>query len=701
MLPALAAARRDPRHDVLFEPIAIGPKTLPNRFFQVPHCTGFGTRKPGTQAAHRGVKAEGGWGGVCTEDAPVSLDSDEYPYNAAHVWSARDAEALGLVADRAHDHGALAGIELTHAGAHATNHDSRWPAVGPSQIASDCVPSIVPKELDLDDIRRILDDFVRAAEQSVAVGFDIVYVYGAHSYLPGQFLSSFYNERTDAYGGSLPNRARFWIEALQRVREAVGGRAAIAARVAVGLTPGQTTDEALGFIRLADDLVDLWDVNVGTLTEWSLDSGTSRYHAEGYQLAWTERVREATAKPIVGVGRLTNPDRMADIVRSGAYDIIGAARPSIADPFLPRKIEQGRYDEIRECTGSNVCIAKTLLGGHLACLQNPTAGEEHRRGWHPERVPPLENPARDFLVVGAGPAGMECALMLGRRGARRVHLVDAAPELGGSMRWIPRLPDIGEWGRVVNWRQIQLDRLRNVEVILGTRLDADAIRQYGADVVVMATGSAWDGSGRSGWRREPIAGADPALPHVLTPEQVMLEGKRPAGERVVVFDAEGYFVAAGLAQLLAREGFAVQLVTPFPVASPYSDQTLEGPELRRSIHADGVVVRRDAEVTAIAHGGVTIADPFGGEESLETDAVVLCTQRLSDDSLYRSLAAQRDALRLEGVTALYRIGDCVAPRLLADAIFDGHRLAREIERDDPAVPAPHLLEIVDRAGASA
>ena len=151
-------------------------------------------------------------------------------------------------------------------------------------------------------------------------------------------------------------------------------------------------DEALEFVRLADHLVDLWDVNVGSIAEWSHDSGSSRFFPEGYQLEWTGRVREATAKPIVGVSRLTNPDRMAEIVSSGAWDLIGAARPSIADPFLPAKIEQGRYGEVRECTGSNVCIAKADTLMHLGCLQNATAGEEYRRGWHPERFEPRGEP---------------------------------------------------------------------------------------------------------------------------------------------------------------------------------------------------------------------------------------------------------------------------------------------------------------------
>jgi dimethylamine/trimethylamine dehydrogenase len=691
---------REARHDVLFEPVRIGPKTLRNRFFQVPHCTGFGTTKPGSQAAHRGVKAEGGWAGVCTEDAPVSHDSDESPYAAAHVIERRDSDNLAMVAEHAHRYGALAGVELTHAGAHAETNGSRWPAIAPSQLASDFVTTVVAKEMELADIRRVQDDWARAAEQAVAAGFDIVYVYGAHAYLPGQFLSTYYNHRSDVYGGSLENRSRFWIETLERVREAVAGKAAVAVRIAVGLTPGLTMEDALGFVRLADPLVDLWDVCVGSLAEWSLDSGTSRFHREGYQLEWTGRVREATTKPIVGVGRLTSPDRMAEIVRSRALDIIGAARPSIADPFLPEKVEQGRYGEIRECTGSNVCIARVVRGGHLGCIQNPTAGEEYRRGWHPERVPPLSDTDRDYLVVGAGPAGMECAIVLGKRGARRVHLVDGESEVGGAMRWITLLPGLAEWGRVVNWRRIQLDCLRNVEVLNALQLNAAGVQEYGSDVVVLATGSHWAADGRNAITHGPIPGAGQGVPRVLIPEQVVRDGLRPPGRRVVVYDAEGYFTGPGVAQLLAMEGFKVELVPPFGVVSPASDLTLEGPELRRALHADGIAARRDTALIEIAGGRLVVEDAFGERDELVVDGVVLVTQRISDDRLYHELTAEHDGLASAGIQAVYRIGDCVAPRSIADCIFDGHRLAREIDGDHPDVPLPHRIEIADRATLS-
>jgi dimethylamine/trimethylamine dehydrogenase len=501
-----------------------------------------------------------------------------------------------------------------------------------------------------------------------------------------QFLSPFYNKRPDGYGGALKDRARFWLETLEAVRGAVGADCAIATRIAVdALGPaGIHVEEALKFIDLADDIVDLWDVNVGSIASWSKDSGTSRYFREGYQLEWTGGVRQATAKPIVGVGRLTSPDRMASIVRSGVWDLIGAARPSIADPFLPRKIEEGRTDEIRECTGSNVCIMKVDGFGHLGCIQNATAGEEHRRGWHPERFERSSNTEKAVLVVGAGPAGMECAVTLGRRGFEAVHLVEASDDIGGRMRWVRRLPTLGDWGRIVDHRKVMLSKLRNVEVITGRRLSTEDVRDYGAQLVVVATGSRWSGEGLQSSTHEPIEGASASLPHVLAPEQVM-EGKRPPGGRVVVYDAEGYFVGPGIAELLAGEGFDTHLVTSLEVVSPLSDLTLEGPMLRQHLHELGVTSYRGVTVLAVEPGRVSGEDEFEEPWSLEADGIVLVTQQVSDDALYRELVGNPSGLEASGIEAVFRIGDCVAPRMISEAIFDGHRLAREIDGEDPSV----------------
>jgi dimethylamine/trimethylamine dehydrogenase len=688
---------RNPKHDILFEPIRIGPKTLRNRFYQVPHCTGFGTEKPYTQARHRSIKAEGGWAAVCTEYAPIGPDSDEMPYVAARLWDDDDADSLSLMCSEVHEHGSLAGIELHHGGVHTERRESRWPALAPSQIPSDMLPPAVapeaPKAMELEDIRRIQEDWARAAVRARRAGFDIVYVYGGHSYLPMQFLSPFYNKRRDAYGGSLENRASFWLETLAAVREAVGRDCAIASRISIdALGPaGVHVAEGIEFIRLADPLVDLWDVNVGSISEWSKDSGSSRFFPAGYQLEWSGQARKATRKPIVGVGRLTNPDQMAEILRSGQWDIIGAARPSIADPFLPKKIEEGRLGEIRECIGINLCIASGNTGNHLGCAQNATAGEEYRRGWHPERFTRAANADRDVLVVGAGPAGMECAIVLGKRGMRRVHLVEAEAEIGGSMGWIPRLPGLGEWKRYVDYRKIQLSRLANVELHTGVRLSADDVRSYGAELVVVATGARWAADGLNAVTHEPIPGADASAPHVITPEQMVLGGQRPPGKRVFVYDCDGFFMAAGLAEILARAGHTVELATPMDLIAPFADETLDGPMLRQHLHDAGVTMRSNVTLDEI-YEGRSVCSTFGDQFDLETDAVVLVTQRLSNEQLYLELRADLDRLHGEGVEAVYRIGDCLAPRLIAEVTFDGHRLGREIDSANPALPLPYSRE---------
>jgi len=684
----------DPRHAILFEPVAIGPKTLPNRFYQVPHASGFGSVKPRTQAAFRAIKAEGGWGGVCVEYAPVSDESDEVPYVAANVWDDGDARALSLTAEKVHSHGALAGLELYHGGASSLNGASRAVRLAPSQLASEIRFASLAKEMTAADIARVQRQWVEAARRGRDAGFDIIYVYGAHGYLFTQFISPVTNRRTDGYGGSVADRGRLWLETLEAVRSAIGGDCAIATRICVdgrdGL-PGIEVEETLELVKLADDLVDLWDLTVGS---WPEDSGTSRFYPEGSQRPWSHRVREATTKPVVAVGRYSSPDLMAEVIRSGAADLIGAARQAIADPFLPRKIAEGRLDEIRECTGSNLCILREEAFNHIGCVQNATAGEEFRRGWHPEVFTRAAQPDRAVLVVGAGPAGMECAVVLGKRGFSAVHLVEAEAEIGGRLRWTRRLPTLGDWGRITDWRAVQLGKLPGVEVITGRRLSAADILDYGAEIVVIATGSSWRGDGVQPGRVERIAGAGAGLAHVLTPEQVAA-GQRPPGRSVIVYDTDGYYVGPGVAELLAADGFSVTVVTTFPVLSPVSDETLEGEMLRADVHRRGISVRRGLTITGIEAGSVRGVDEYDEPWSAECDGVVLVTQQASDNRLYAELTSDQAALDRAGIRAVYVIGDAVAPRILSEAVFDGHRLAREIDLPDPSQPALYRREYPD------
>ena len=233
---------------------------------------------------------------------------------------------------------------------------------------------------------------------------------------------------------------------------------------------------------------------------------------------------------------------------------------------------------------------------------------------------------------------------------RRVHLVDAAPELGGYAGWVSRLPGLGEWARVVNYRRIQLDKLKNVEVVTALRLDAHGVREYGAEIVVVATGARWAGDGISGATHAPIAGADASLPHVLTPEQVMLEGK-PCGEHVLVHDCEGYFMGVGIAEKLALEGKRVTYVTTNSHPGQYMHYTGEMARLHARLHELHIELVTERYLAEIRPDGVRAVSVWVEEDARElaADSVVLVTQRLSNDSLWRELQAEPEALEREGI----------------------------------------------------
>ncbi|WP_435747346.1 FAD-dependent oxidoreductase [Microbacterium sp. PMB16] len=679
-------AGRDPRHDILFEPVRIGPRTLPNRLYAVPHSVGMGTAKPYSQASFRGMRAEGGWGAVCTEYAPVSMDSDCAPSHAATMWDDGDRNNLAAMAAAAHEHGALAGIQLVHVGGFSLNNESRWPVVAPSQ-GSALSGASVPKTMDLADIHRVQADWVAAASRSRDADFDIIYLFAG---LATQFLSPTLNKRSDQYGGSLRNRARFFLETLEGVREAVPDRAVAVRLGALGLAEaGVTLEDRIEFVRMADDMVDLWDINLDSILDPPAEAGPSRFYGPGYQFEQTAWIRDATDKPVVGVGRLVDPDVMADAVRSGHLDIVGAARAAIADPFLPAKVRDGRYSQIRECIGCNVCVRKAEYGGHIGCTQNATAGEEYRRGWHPEVFAPTTDPERAVLVVGAGPSGMECAITLAKRGFENVHVVEGGSSLGGHSRWAPLLPGLKSWSRVTDWRESELERLPNVTVIRNSPMTAESVLDYGAELVVVTTGSTWIDDTIPSIGDESDAGESIPL---LTPEQVVRDGMRPPKGSVVVYDADGYYVGAGVAELLVGEGYEVTIVTPAPQVAMSTNMTGEGPRLRQHLHDLGIQFIRGASVSGRTSSGVVGATEFGDPIEIPCSSVIAVVGRQSDDAMYQELISDPARLVEAGIDAVYRVGDCVTPRLTADAIFDGHRLGREIDSPEPSVPLPYARE---------
>src|SRR5688500_17669467 len=389
------------RYDILFEPIRIGPVLAKNRFYQVPHCNGMGHAMPEAHAAMREIKAEGGWAVVSTEECEIHPTGDISPYVEARLWDDHDIPALALMCEKVHAHGALAAIELTHNGPTSSNLYSREVAIAPSHQPLKYGYPHQARAMTLRDIRNYRRWHRDAAVRAKRAGFDIVYIYAAHDLsLAMHFLQQRRNHRSDEYGGSLENRVRLLRELISDTKEAVGDQCAVALRFAteefLGVE-GVRESEAREVVAALADLPDLWDVNIAA---WYMDTQSSRFAREGYQEPFTHWVRQITSKPVVGVGRFTSPDTMVSQIRRGVLDFIGAARPSIADPFPPQKLQEGRGDDIRECIGCNICVPGDMTITPIRRTQNPTMGEEWRKGWQPERIRRRESDKR-VLVAGA------------------------------------------------------------------------------------------------------------------------------------------------------------------------------------------------------------------------------------------------------------------------------------------------------------
>jgi dimethylamine/trimethylamine dehydrogenase len=669
---------RDSRYDILFEPVKIGPVVAKNRFFQVPHCNGMGHAKPRAHAAMRGVKAEGGWAVVSSEEVEIHPSSDLSPYVEGRLWDDSDIPALELLTEAVHEHGALAAVELVHAGMNAANLYSRETLLAPSPIATSAnYAPAQARAMTKADIRAFRRWHRQAALRARRAGFDVIYVYAAHSLsLPMHFLQKRHNHRGDEYGGSLVNRARLLRELIEETKEAVGADCAVAVRFAVDELRGSDGITAAGegreVIALLAELPDLWDVNV---SDWANDSKTSRFAPEGYQEEFVRFVKTVTRKPVVGVGRFTSPDAMVSQIRRGVLDFIGAARPSIADPFLPRKIENGDIDDIRECIGCNVCVTGDFTMTPIRCTQNPTMGEEWRKGWHPEKIPPRSG-NDTFLIVGAGPSGLECARLLGRRGYG-VHLVEAGEQLGGRATRESRLPGLAAWARVRDYRLNQLNKMQDVAIIRGSPVTADDVLQFSAKRVVLATGSRWrsDGVGRA--NALAIPGFDLAA-QVFSADQV-IDGTTPAGP-TLVFDDDHYYLGAILAEKLRAHGLEVTLVTPADRVSAWTINTLEQHSIQKHLLELGVAIVTSHNVVEFDGARAVLECTFTGRRThVPVSSIVTVTSRLPNDALADALGAVPEAVAAAGIVSVCSIGDCWAPSTIAAAVYAGHRYAREFD----------------------
>ncbi|NGM46583.1 FAD-dependent oxidoreductase [Rhodobacter sp. SGA-6-6] len=666
---------RDPRHDILFMPLRIGPKTAKNRFYQVPHCNGGGYRDPSAVVEMRRTKAEGGWGVIFTEQTEIHPSSEITPFIEQHLWDDRDIPALARMAEAMKSHGALAGIQLAYSGINGPNLYSREVplAVTGGPILTFTSDPVQARTMDREDIRSLRRWFRNAFRRSRQAGFDLICLYGAHGFgILQHFLSRATNQRTDEYGGSLENRARFLREVVEEAREETKGELAVSLRMSLHEAGpyGFSNAELRDFIEMHGELPDIWDLANGT---WEACSGTSRFKEEGAQEQLVAGIKALTPKPVVGVGRFTSPDAMIRQIRTGVLDFIGAARPSIADPFLPVKVQEGRYEDIRECIGCNICVSGDMTGGISRCTQNTAFMEEWRKGWHPDRARP-KGPSQSVLVVGAGPAGLEAALQAARRGYA-VTLAEATTTLGGRVARERALPGLSAWGRVADYRTGQMAPMPNVEIYRDSRLTAEDILSMGADHVAIATGAVWRRDAVARLHLHPIP-TDPAMP-IYTPDDLMA-GNVPEGLRVTLYDDDHFYMGSVLAELLVAKGCRVDFVTPAVKVAEWAENTLEQGTIMRRLLEIGVEVHVSKAPEAIGRNEVTLGCTWTGRQSaLAAEAVVMVTSRSPEDALYRETKAMD--WQEAGIRSLQLIGDAAAPGPIAWATYAGRRWAEDLD----------------------
>ncbi len=391
------------------------------------------------------------------------------------------------------------------------------------------------RTMDREDIRDLGHWFRNAFRRSQQAGFDLICLHGAHGFgILQYFLSRATNHRTDDYGGSLENRFRFLREVIEGARDVTKGNLGITLLLSLHEAGplGFSNADLRDFIAMHADLPDLLELAHGA---WEACSGTSSFTPEAAQEDLVKGIKALTSKPVVSVGRFTSPDAMVRQIKAGILDFIGAARPSIADPFLPLKVQEGRYEDIRECIGYNICVSGDMTGAISRCAQNTAFMEQWRKGWHPERSRP-KGASESVLIVGAGPAGLDAAIQAPKRGYK-VTLAKATTSLGGRVAKERRLTGLSAWGRVADYRTGQLATMPNVEIYSNSSLSAEDILAMGADHVTIATGSQWkrDAVARLHLYQVPT---DATIP-IFTPDNLMAEAVSE-GRRVTLYDDDHF-----------------------------------------------------------------------------------------------------------------------------------------------------------------
>lgn len=662
-----------PKYPNVFSPIRLGPVEIPTRFFFAPHGSSLsaGTKPSDDLVSYSAERVRNGGCGlvvvalVAHERGRTRQPSPHPPENIA---------AFRVLADAIHDAGGKVFGQIFY----------WWGGYGQWQPLSPPAPSMGPSvrqfgysdrtvsthAMSKDEINGMLRAIRQSASHLREAGFDGVMLHGSHAGLIEQFLSPYFNARTDEYGGTLENRMRFLIESLQAARDGAGNRLAVGMRFNCDemLPGGYGIDTARQVVKEICDLglLDYIDLDVGVEPQQFYHGMPTSFSPKQHYRAFVEEVRSAAGSvPVLSVlGRVTSMSDAEEAIAAGVCDVVGAARQLIAEPEFVKNAREGREASSRICIACNWCTA-AMGDGAQGCTINPASYRERLWGVHSFARAPHSS---KVVIVGSGPGGMEAARVCALRG-HQVVLFEARNRLGGALALWADLPGREINRHAIQWWERQLNSLA-VEIRRECEASAHAVLAEAPDAVIIATGARYSTGGRSITFDADIPGHDRDF--VYRPEDILLMGARPSG-KIVLLDGEGMHASAGIAELLAASGNAVTYVTAgFSPLSPRLVDSFEARHVVMRMKSAGVRFVPTTWVRNIGDRAITLYDVHTNEERTVAgvDAIVLSTGRTPKDALARELEGR--------VAQLFTIGDALAARPLAAATYEGQKFARYI-----------------------
>ena len=642
----------------LFSPIKLGSTALKNRIVSTGHHTYLADREPGADlVAYHQSRARGGAGLIVSEIVAVHPSAGF----SSRLLSFFDDSAVPVyrnLVEACHLHDCRIFAQLFHPGREILSTADGFAAIA---YAPSAVPNerfhIMPKAMDVPLIESIVDGYAACARNLQLAGFDGVEIVGSHGYLPAQFLSPSVNQRQDAYGGDFESRLKF-------VRDVIAAIHAEAGELTLGLRmsandyePEGLDESSVGEICMAlQDQLDYVSLVAGSSATLgaSVHISPAMGFTAGYLGPLSAQIRRQVDIPVIVTGRINQPQVAEQIISSGQADLCGMTRAMICDPEMPNKAEAGRLDDIRACIGCNQsCIGRAHKGLPISCIQHPQSGRELMFA----ELEPARS-SRKVAVVGAGPAGMKCAVIAAGRG-HEVTLYERATQPGGQALLAQLLPGREEFGGLVTNLERELE-LSDVEIVTNCEVNVDRLQAIQADTIVLATGA----------QAYVPAGGDFNADRTLTYEDVLLE-RAATGNSVIVADWRGDWTGMGLAERLARDGCQVKLVVNAAMAG-------EALQIYTRNHYLGRLYSLDVEVITHARLYGSDGDSVFFQNTLTDEPVIFD----GIETLVLSLGQRAEShlekeLRQAGFDPV-TIGDCVLPRTAEEAIFEGLQCAMKL-----------------------